>query len=384
MRLVGLQMLDQGGSVGISGAGVAGGRKLFAYENDVAQTAFLQIIHYFLMLFGTVFAQLAHVAQDEHFVVGLHLVEVADGGAHAGGVGVVGIDDEGVVGRLLQLRAVVLRHVLLQGLVYLGRLNAEEASYGDGGQCVGKVVFADEVGLHFVALAVFSGFPGEGQVGRVAGHLSVDVQTAVGAVIDGVQAPGHFAQVGIVVMDEDGRVAVAAQEVEEFAFGTHHSLERAEAFQMGLAHVGDESVVGFGDVHQFLDVAGVAGSHFYDGQFVLGAQAQQGEGHADVVVQVAFGVEYVVALRQHGGQQFLGRSLAVGAGDADDARAHLPAVVVGQLLQGFQTVVHEEVAVVSLRSVLGFVDHGVSASGFERAGGKSISVERFAFQGDEE
>lgn len=39
---------------------------------------------------------------------------------------------------------------------------------------------------------------------------------------------------------------------------------------------------------------------------------------------------------------------------------------------------------VSLRSILGFVDDGVSASGFEGTGGKSVSVERFAFQGDEE
>ena len=47
----------------------------------------------------------------------------------------------------------------------------------------------------------------------------------------------------------------------------------------------------------------------------------QGERYADMVVQVAFGVEKVVFGRQDGSQQFLGRCLSVCSGDTDNRTA---------------------------------------------------------------
>ena len=63
---------------------------------------------------------------------------------------------------------------------------------------------------------------------------------------------------------------------------------------MGASDVGDNSVVRVYDIDQLFDIARMAGSHFDHGHFVVVRQAEQGEGNADMVVQIAFGVEEVV------------------------------------------------------------------------------------------
>ena len=108
---------------------------------------------------------------------------------------------------------------------------------------------------------------------------------------------------------------------------------------MGAAHVGDESAGGFHGFHQCLDVAGMGGTHLYDGNLVLGLQAQQRLRNAHVVVEVALGVEHIIFLRQHFRDKFLGSRLAVGASDADDGNLELPAMLAGQVLKRLQAVV---------------------------------------------
>ena len=110
----------------------------------------------------------------------------------------------------------------------------------------------------------------------------------------------------------------------------------------------------------------------------------QRQGHADGVVQVALRVVQRVFLRQYGGHQFLGRGLAVGAGDADDGRAQRAAMVACQLLQGLQAVVHQEVAWVAFGQVLRVVDDGAGAAVLQGLGGKGVAVERLAPEGDEQ
>ena len=109
---------------------------------------------------------------------------------------------------------------------------------------------------------------------------------------------------------------------------------------MGFSYIGDDSIIWFGYFYQFLDVSGMAGSHFHHAKLVFGFQAEKGERHTDWIVQVSQCVQYVVLLRQDGGYKFLGRSLAVGSGDADNTCAQLAVMIVGKLLQGMQAVVH--------------------------------------------
>ena len=47
--------------------------KYIAYQYYILKAIFFQIVHYSLVLFGTVFSQFAHISQYQHFFLGLHV-----------------------------------------------------------------------------------------------------------------------------------------------------------------------------------------------------------------------------------------------------------------------------------------------------------------------
>ena len=226
-------------------------------------------------------------------------------------------------------------------------------------------------------------FPLEGEVRRIAGDVSVDVQPVLTAVGNLVESVGYLFQVGVVVMDKDGSFFPRPQIVVHLSFGLDDSFKRAESLQMGFSYVGNDPVVRFGYLYQLLDVSRVAGTHFHHGKVVFRAQAKQGEGNTDVIVQISQGIEHVVSLRKYGGHQFLGSSLSVCTRNADDGCTHLPTVVIGKLLQGLQAVFHHDVSCIACGGIGFFIYYGISTSAFQRSGGKGISVERLAFQRNE-
>ena len=77
----------------------------------------------------------------------------------------------------------------------------------------------------------------------------------------------HLGKEWIVGIAEDGAI-VGKEVVVEFLFGALHALKRAKPFQMRTTDIGDESVVGFCDIHKFLDVARVRSSHLHDCKLV--------------------------------------------------------------------------------------------------------------------
>ena len=142
----------------------------------------------------------------------------------------------------------------------------------------------------------------------------------------------------VVGIEEDEAVAPSAQVVVEFALGLHHVLERTEALQVCASHVGDESAGRLGRLGQCAYVARMAGPRLDDGDVVLLGKPEQRLGHAHVVVEVALGVEHVVSLAEHGGNEFLRGGLAVGARDAYDGNLELAAMLAGQVLEGLEAV----------------------------------------------
>ena len=153
---------------------------------------------------------------------------------------------------------------------------------------------------------------------------------------------------------------------------------------MCQSHIGDDAVVGLGDIHQRVNLARVVGAHLHHGHVVLLAQSQQGAWHADVVVEVALCVECAVFPCQHGSHQLLRGGLAVGACDAYDGCGELSAVMPCQLLHRGQHVVAAQVAFVSGRYNAGIVHHGIGAALLQRCGGIAVAVEAVALQGEEE
>ena len=184
----------------------------------------------------------------------------------------------------------------------------------------------------------------------------------------------------IVVVDE-GCATQFAEEIVEFAFGADDTLERAEAQQVSLTHVGDDAEVGQDNLHQRFDFSWMVGSHLDDGDIVLLGELQEGFGHADVIVEVPLRVEHVIFLLQHRGDEFLCRGLAVGAGDADDRRAQMDTVILGELLEGLQHVINQDEPLVAFFGMFLLVDNGIRRSLFQRHFGIGIAVEGFTLQG---
>ena len=56
--------------------------------------------------------------------------------------------------------------------------------------------------------------------------------------------------------------------VIQLGFGVHDAFERTESLQMGATDIGDETVVGFGYIDEFLDISRVGGTHLDDGHLV--------------------------------------------------------------------------------------------------------------------
>ena len=79
----------------------------FAYEPDLVETGAGKEIAEFEVLVMALGAEFAHLAEDNHLVGGVELAEVFERRMHAGGIGVVGVDDERVVVGLLELGAIV-------------------------------------------------------------------------------------------------------------------------------------------------------------------------------------------------------------------------------------------------------------------------------------
>ena len=155
---------------------------------------------------------------------------------------------------------------------------------------------------------------------------------------------------------------------------------------MGLSHVGDQAAGGFSGFGQGLDVARVAGAHLDNGNLMHDTEAEKCLGHAHVVVEVALGCHLVITLGQDGAHEFLGRCLAVGAGDADDRDVKAAAVLTCHVLVGLQCVGDENHLFVTVIAViyLLIVDDSDGATFVQGLGCKLVAVKRFALQGDKD
>ena len=101
------------------------------------------------------------------------------------------------------------------------------------------------------------------------------------------------------VVDIDKRlVSSASKVVVQFAFSHLYAFETAETKEMCLTHIGYESEIRQCDIHQFLYVTRMACPHLHYSKLGIGTDAQQGERHTDIVVEIAFCGEDIVFYRQ--------------------------------------------------------------------------------------
>ena len=180
-------------------------------------------------------------------------------------------------------------------MVYLLRLYIEVQADGDGCEHIVDIVRADEMGLNLMPVETL-GAPAELEKWCARDDLAPHIALAILAVGDetiDVALLCHLHQVFVVGIDEDESI-VGCKEVVKLALGLLHSLETAETLQVSTTYVGNHTTSRFHVLYEFLDVARMGGSHFDDGNFMLGVQTEEGLGHAYVIIEVALGEHHVV------------------------------------------------------------------------------------------
>ena len=192
----------------------------------------------------------------------------------------------------------------------------------------------------------------------------------------------HLTQKRVVGIDKDESVGAShLHKIIEFGLGPHHPFKTAEALQMCFPHIGDESKIRLCDVDERADVARMTRSHLHNSQFVFAGKPQQRLGYTYIIIEIALGKEHVILFGQHGRYQFLGGCLAVGTRYADNRRAECTPMIIGQLLECFQTVVYEDKSrVFNAATGRVFVDNGIRTALLQSLFGKVIAIERCAFQ----
>ena len=129
-----------------------------ANEPDAVETAFLQHFHDVAVLFVAALAEFAHLADNRHFRTHIHLMEILKREFHRGRIGIIGIDDEAVLGGFGELRTIVRGNLTLDGMADFLGLDGELQADGDGCQHIVDIIGADEMGLDVVPLRFFAAF----------------------------------------------------------------------------------------------------------------------------------------------------------------------------------------------------------------------------------
>ena len=275
------------------------------------------------------------------------------------------------------LRPVVVRIVALDGRDDLGASDPEIKADRYGGRDVAAVVVSDQTRAdgQTVPSRFDEGFCSD-RLGRRVGNSPQS-----GARFD------HRFQTVAVVQPKGGPSA-CNQEVEQLALAPHHALDAPEAFQMRLAYVRNQPVIGPGDRAEQRDLAGVARSHLDDAYLDRAVHGEQRQRHADMVVQIALRDGRAELAREYPTDELFGRGLAVAARDGEDRNAELAAMPGGQFLQGGQRVGDLRATVRPLLPE-GFrygrvVHDGCRSPGFQRVFRIAVTVETLAVQGEKQ
>ena len=99
--------------------------ELFPHKADKIQIHGNQLLEYDHMLSYRVLSKLTHVPQHRCLQGSLHGSKIVQRRGHARRIGIVGILDQDVPRRLLQLRAVVLRNIFTHSLDGIFERNSE-------------------------------------------------------------------------------------------------------------------------------------------------------------------------------------------------------------------------------------------------------------------
>ncbi len=196
------------------------------------------------------------------------------------------------------------------------------------------------------------------------------------------QRPPQRSQHGVVPV-EDGQ-PLRLQMGENFALGLKDVLPAAQILNVGVPDVGNEGHVRLHQPAQIVDLPCVVHPQLHHAHLMAPLQLEQGEGHADVVVEVPLRFVDAEFCPQHGGYHVLGGGLAHRAGDGDKWDIEPFFVIPGQLPQGALGGAHLDV---EFAGEIALPLPGGKAARRPRLQGsvnEGVAVEPLPLQGDEQ
>ena len=149
---------------------------------------------------------------------------------------------------------------------------------------------------------------------RTRKHCSTHIQPRSLSVTDTIQSFRNFIQMRILILNENGGISFFPKIVIQFSFGADDSFKRTESFQMRLSHIGNNTAIRLSNMNQRLDFTRMIGSHFNDSHLMFRFQAQQCQGHANMVIEISLCIEHIEFFFQYGRNQFLRCGFPVGTG----------------------------------------------------------------------
>ena len=147
---------------------------------------------------------------------------------------------------------------------------------------------------------------------------------------------GQLAQARLRSTD-DGRPA-GPQMVEDLPLGAVDRLLGAEHADVRLPHHKEHRHIRWRDAAQVVDVTGLARGKFQHHGVLTAVQIQQGDGHADLVIEGARAFQHGALAGQHVRNDLLGGGLAVAAGHRHDGRPVLCHQEARHIAQGVQRI----------------------------------------------
>ena len=120
------------------------------------------------------------------------------------------------------------------------------------------------------------------------------------------------------VIGIEHRQSFFRQRRDQLTFRPSDVFPRAEELDVDDPDVGHDPDRRFGERRQAGDIAGLLHPHLQHQPGVVGLEAQDGQGHARLRVQVALRVHDIEALREDGRDHLFGRRLAVAARHGHD------------------------------------------------------------------
>ena len=328
-------------------------------------------------------AEFRHVAEHQQTSAG-EVGEAVDRGLDRSRIGVVAVvDHPAAMPPALEFHPPRGRRRRGQTGGDVPQTGARGGGTGRSGEGVGKVVAPCHPQLH----GDFTQGCNQGEAGA---SLRVQHQVAGGKIrafagcaerqgVHTGQVGSPFADPGFVQVEH--RDARGIQPTVDFTLGGSDTGDGAEALDMGGQDVVDQGHGGPRDAAQVGDFPGRAGTHFDDRKAVLRAQTEQGQGHADVVVQIPPRRQHRAAVAQDRRHHVLDPGLATTAGNRDQRAGKLVADEGRELAQGKGGIGHYPLG--NGQILVGALHH--QAAGLARgAGEKTMGIETLTTQGDEQ